>query len=85
MRAVAILTPVETLKLRELESCLHYFLCPTGGRPTELYCSLRKTKLKTKLLQPKRATFKDLQDPILNEWESALAEAKARTAEEWYA
>jgi hypothetical protein len=53
------------------------FLCPTSGRPTELYCSLCKTKLKTKLPQPKRATFKDLQDPVLNEWESALVEAKA--------
>ena len=52
------------------------FLCSTSGQSPEFLFALQ-TKLKVNCLKPKRATFKDLQDPMLNEWESALAEAKA--------
>jgi hypothetical protein len=49
----------------------------------EFFCSLCKTKFKAKLPQPKQASCKDWEDPILKEWESAVAETKAALLKEW--
>ena len=49
----------------------------------ELFCSLCKTEFKAKLPNPKQASFKDWEDPILKEWESAVVETKAAILKEW--
>jgi hypothetical protein len=51
------------------------FLRSTTGRPPEFYCSLCKTKLKTR--------FPHLIPAVLKEWENTLAEAKATILKEW--
>jgi hypothetical protein len=49
----------------------------------EFFCSLCETKFKARVPQPKQATFKDWEDPILKEWQSAVAETKAALLKEW--
>ena len=49
----------------------------------EFFCSLCEAKFKAKLPQPKQATVKDWEDPILKEWQCAVAETKAALLKEW--
>jgi hypothetical protein len=56
-------------------------LCSIKGQGW--FCSLCETKFKAKLPHPKRATVKGLEDPILKEWQSAVAETKAALLKEW--
>jgi hypothetical protein len=54
-----------------------------SNRGQEFFCSLCETKFKAKLPQPKQATFKDWEDPILKKWQSAVAETKTALLKEW--
>jgi hypothetical protein len=49
----------------------------------EFFCSLCEAKFKAKLPQPKQATVKEWEDPILKEWQRAVAETKAALLKEW--
>jgi len=49
----------------------------------EFFCSPCQTKFTAKLPHTKQATVKDLEDPILKEWQSAVAETKASLLKEW--
>lgn len=69
------------------ESCVKIRVMPTPRlrsiKGQEWFCSLCETKFNAKLSHPKRASAKELEDPILEEWQSAVAETKVALQKEW--